>query len=155
MCCFRLHFSDFNVFFFKKIKNLLQFAFEKNNLLCKNREKNNLSRGKIPAPPWISNGPSLINIQFGTENKLQKIETPWPQYIISDALDGIEPIRISLLYSKKSKLLKIQQRIKKEFKNMSKDIHNSYSITHIVKISFLHNKSDKICTYGRHYEYNK
>ena len=25
--------------FFKKIKNLLQFAFEKNNLLCKNREK--------------------------------------------------------------------------------------------------------------------
>ena len=38
---------------------MLEFAFEKNNLLCKNREKNNLSRGKIPAPPWISYGPSL------------------------------------------------------------------------------------------------
>ena len=38
-------------YFFKKIKNLLQFTFEKNNLLCKKREKNNLSRGKIPAPP--------------------------------------------------------------------------------------------------------
>ena len=39
MCCFRLHFSDFNVLFKKKIKNVLQFAFEKNNLLCKKREK--------------------------------------------------------------------------------------------------------------------
>ena len=48
MCCFRLHFSDFNALFFEKIKNLLQFNFEKNNLLCKKREKNNLSRGKIP-----------------------------------------------------------------------------------------------------------
>ena len=38
MCCFRLHFSDFNVLF-KKIKNLLQFNFEKNNLLCNKREK--------------------------------------------------------------------------------------------------------------------
>ena len=38
-------------YFFKKIKNLLQFTFEKNNLLCKKREKNNLSRGIIPAPP--------------------------------------------------------------------------------------------------------
>ena len=51
MCCFRLHFSDFNVYFFKKIKNLLRFTFERNNLLCLKREKNNLSRGKIPAPP--------------------------------------------------------------------------------------------------------
>ena len=50
-------------YFFKKIKNLLQYTFEKNNLLCKKREKNNLSRGKIPAPPWISNGPSLIAIK--------------------------------------------------------------------------------------------
>ena len=41
MCCFRLHFSDFIVLFFEKIKNLLQFTFEKNNLLCKKREKNN------------------------------------------------------------------------------------------------------------------
>ena len=61
MCCFRLHFSDFIVLYFQKIKNLLQFTFEKNNL-CKKREKNNLSRGKIPAPPpppRISNGSSL------------------------------------------------------------------------------------------------
>ena len=33
------------------MKNLLQFTFEKINLLCKKTEKNNLSRGKIPAPP--------------------------------------------------------------------------------------------------------
>ena len=52
MCCFHLHFSDFNVLFFPKNKNLLQFTFEKNNLLCKKREKNNLMREKIlPAPP--------------------------------------------------------------------------------------------------------
>ena len=30
---------------------MLLFTFEKNNFLCKMREKNNLSRGKIPAPP--------------------------------------------------------------------------------------------------------
>ena len=43
-----------------------QLSFEKNNLLCKKREKNNLSRGKIPAappPPRISNGPSLSDIR--------------------------------------------------------------------------------------------
>ena len=51
MCCFRLHFSDFNVLFFqKKNKKLVAVYFEKNNLLCLKREKNNLSRGKIPAP---------------------------------------------------------------------------------------------------------
>ena len=57
MCYFHLHFSNLMCYFFKKIKNLLQYTFEKNNLLCKKREKNNLSRGKIPAPPppWISN----------------------------------------------------------------------------------------------------
>ena len=39
-------------FFFKKIKNLLQFTFEKNNLfVVQKQRKNNLSRGKIPAPP--------------------------------------------------------------------------------------------------------
>ena len=52
MCCFRLHFSDFNVLFLKQ--NLLLVTFEKNNILCKMKENNNLSRGKIPAPPWIS-----------------------------------------------------------------------------------------------------
>ena len=30
---------------------MLQFTFEKNNLLCKKREKNNLSREKISDPP--------------------------------------------------------------------------------------------------------
>ena len=48
MCCFRLHFSDFNVLFFKK--NLLQVTFEKNNIFCKKREKN-LSQGKVPTSP--------------------------------------------------------------------------------------------------------
>ena len=37
-------------YFFKKIKKLVAVYFEKNNLLCKKREKNNLSGGKIPAP---------------------------------------------------------------------------------------------------------
>ena len=43
-------------YFFKKIKNLLQFTFEKKITCCaKKREKNNLLRGKIPAPLlWIS-----------------------------------------------------------------------------------------------------
>ena len=50
MCCFRLHLYDFNVLFFQKNKNLLQFTFEKNNFLCKKRVKNNLLRGKIPSP---------------------------------------------------------------------------------------------------------
>ena len=30
---------------------MFQFTLEKNNLLCKKREKNNLSQGKIPASP--------------------------------------------------------------------------------------------------------
>ena len=51
MCCFRLHFSDFNVLFLKKIKNVLQFAFEKNNLLRKKREKNNEEKSQPPPPP--------------------------------------------------------------------------------------------------------
>ena len=57
MCCFGVHFSDFNELF-KKIKNLCSLLLNKNNLLCEKKEKNNLSRGKIP-PPWISNGPFL------------------------------------------------------------------------------------------------
>ena len=48
MCCFRLHFSDFNVLFFQKNKKIWwKFAFEKNDFLCKKSEKNNLSQGKI------------------------------------------------------------------------------------------------------------
>ena len=33
------------------MKNLLQFTFEKNNLLCKKWEKKNLLQGKILASP--------------------------------------------------------------------------------------------------------
>ena len=47
-----------------KKKNLYQVDFQKNNLFYKKRENNNLSQGKIPAPPWISNGPSLIVLSF-------------------------------------------------------------------------------------------
>ena len=71
MCCFRLDFSDFNVLFFQKNKKLVAVYFLKNNLLCKKREKNNLSRGKIPAPPWISNGPSLMHETICNKISLQ------------------------------------------------------------------------------------
>ena len=57
MCCFCLHFPDFIVLFKKKIKNLLQFTFERNNLLGKMREKK-----AAPIPALISNGPSLTFI---------------------------------------------------------------------------------------------
>ena len=72
MCCFRLHFSDFNVLFFQKIKNFSQFTFEKKITCCAKREKNNFSQGKIlaPPPPWISNGPSLTVI----------LQLRWPQF---------------------------------------------------------------------------
>ena len=50
---------------------MLQFTFEKNNLLCKKREKNNLSRGKIPAPPWISNGPSLNGLDWSVTRSVE------------------------------------------------------------------------------------
>ena len=51
MCCLLLHFSDFKcVIFSKKIKNLLQFTFEKNNL-CKKEKKITCCEKKIPAPP--------------------------------------------------------------------------------------------------------
>ena len=58
MCCFYLHFSDFIMLFFPK-KNLLQFTFEKNNLLCKKREKITCCEKKSQPPTWISNDPSL------------------------------------------------------------------------------------------------
>ena len=45
MCCFLLHFSDFNVLL---KKNLLQFTIKK--LVVQKREKKYLSQGKIPAP---------------------------------------------------------------------------------------------------------
>ena len=49
MCCFRLHFTDLNVLF-QKNKNLLQFTFEKKQLVVQKERKNKLSWGKIPAP---------------------------------------------------------------------------------------------------------
>ena len=63
-------FRFYCVIFFKKIKNWLQFTFEKNNLLCKNREKNNLSRGKIPAalPPGYQMVRSLNKRPISTIN---------------------------------------------------------------------------------------
>ena len=59
MCCFRLHFSDFNVLFFQKIKKLVAVYFKKNNVLCKKREKITCHEKKSP-PPGISNGPCLM-----------------------------------------------------------------------------------------------
>ena len=50
-------------YFFKKLKNLLQFTFEKNNLLCKKREKITCHEEKSQ-PPRISNGPSLSTDEF-------------------------------------------------------------------------------------------
>ena len=41
MCCFRLHFSDFNVLFFqkKKIKTSCSLLFQKKITCCAEREK--------------------------------------------------------------------------------------------------------------------
>ena len=50
MCCFSLHLSDFILLFSQKIKNLLQFTFEKNNLLCKKGEKITCHEEKYPTP---------------------------------------------------------------------------------------------------------
>ena len=60
MCCFHLDFFILMCYFKKKIKNLLQFTFEKNNLLCKKREKNSLLRGKIPANGYQMVRPLVI-----------------------------------------------------------------------------------------------
>ena len=48
MCCFRLHFSDFNVLF---KKNLLQVTFQRSNILCKKKEKITRTEEKSQAPP--------------------------------------------------------------------------------------------------------
>ena len=50
MCCFRLHFSDFNLLFFQKIENLLQFTLGKNNLFCKKGEKTCRDEKSQPPP---------------------------------------------------------------------------------------------------------
>ena len=51
MCCFRLHFSDFNVLFFQKIKNLLQFTLEKITCCAKREEKITCRMEKSQPPP--------------------------------------------------------------------------------------------------------
>ena len=48
MCCFCLHFSDFNALFFQK-KHLLQFTFEKITC-CAKREKKKIVARKNPSP---------------------------------------------------------------------------------------------------------
>ena len=63
MCCFCLHFSDFNVLFFQNNKKTCCSLLLKKKLVVQKEGKNNLSQGKIPAPPWISNGPSLTASQ--------------------------------------------------------------------------------------------
>ena len=50
MCCFHLHFSDFKVFFFQKNKKTCCSLLLKKIFCCEKERKNNLSRGKIPAP---------------------------------------------------------------------------------------------------------
>ena len=70
MCCFCLQFSDFIVLFFKTCCSLL---FEKNNLLCKKREKITCRKVKSP-PPQISNGPSLNITNIDLDETLQPQE---------------------------------------------------------------------------------
>ena len=62
MSCFGLHFSDFNVLFFEKIKNL--FTFEKKITCCAKREKKITCREEKSQPPWISNGQSHCPMTF-------------------------------------------------------------------------------------------
>ena len=51
MCCFCLHFSDFNVLFKKKIKNLFQFPFEKMTCCAKREKKITCLEEKSQPPP--------------------------------------------------------------------------------------------------------
>ena len=57
MCCFRLHFLIL-MCYLKKIKNLLQFTFEKIPCCAKREKKITCSKEKSQ-PPWILNGQSL------------------------------------------------------------------------------------------------
>ena len=58
MCCFCLHFSDYN-FIFPENKKKLWFTFEKITC-CKEKSQ----------PPWISNGPSLIGKHITFSEKI-------------------------------------------------------------------------------------
>ena len=57
MCCFRLHFSDINVLFFKNIKTCCGLLLKKITSCAKKEKKATCAR-KNPNLPWISNGPS-------------------------------------------------------------------------------------------------
>ena len=60
MCCFRLHFSDFNVLFYPKNKKTCCSLLLIKITCCANREKKITCREEKSQPPWILNGPSLI-----------------------------------------------------------------------------------------------
>ena len=60
MCCFHLHFSDFNVLFLQKNKKTCCGLLLEKITCCAKREKKITCREEISQPPpWISNGPSL------------------------------------------------------------------------------------------------
>ena len=51
MCCFRLHFSDFNVLFFENIKKLVAVYFLKKITCCTKREKKITCHEEKSQPP--------------------------------------------------------------------------------------------------------
>ena len=65
MCSFRLHFSDFNVLFSKKIKNLLQFTFEKITCFAKREKKITCHKKKYQPPPGYQMAPLRITELIG------------------------------------------------------------------------------------------
>ena len=66
VCCFRLHFFDFNVFFPKKKKSCCSLLLKKITCCAKIEKKISRRQEKSQPPPWISNGPSLIiNVLLG------------------------------------------------------------------------------------------
>ena len=72
MCCFRLHFSDFNVLFFQKNKKL---TFKKITCCAKREKKITCREEKSqPPPPWISNGPSLTQSKIWLNTMLNLIK---------------------------------------------------------------------------------
>ena len=51
MCCFRLHFSDFNVLFFQKNKKTCCSLLLKKITCCAKRQEKKLVARKNPSPP--------------------------------------------------------------------------------------------------------
>ena len=87
MCCFRLHFSDFNMLFFEKIKNLLQFIFEKNNLLCKNRKKITCREEKSQ-PPSIP-VPNQHTASQSPDSEVKRVLIPGVAFILSHGIANL------------------------------------------------------------------